>query len=133
MLTLLIVLTLVFAVLWFLILHALPDGMQRFLCRHQWMFLLIHVPIMWMLSTIMGEGMLAGVGSLAGGLLGQIYLALRGMRKFGLTFFGKKTEQYELLKPQKQGLSRLQRADLVVSKQLVEILGGGSHARPNQK
>lgn len=45
--------------------------------------------------------MLVGVGSLAGGMIGQIYLAVHGMRRFGLTFLGKKTPRYDELYPPK--------------------------------
>ena len=110
MIGLLGILTLVFFTLWVLILHAAPERIQLFLCRHQWLFLLIHVPVMGLIASIMGEGMLAGAGSLAGGLLGQIYLALRGMRRFGLTFLGKPTDTYYKLYPgkvkKKKGMTR---------------------------
>ena len=102
MLTILIVVTIVFAVFWMILLHALSERQQRFLCRHQWLFLAIHLPVMYILSAFMGEGMIVGVGSLAGGLLGQIYLAFRGMKRFGLTFLGRRTNRYYELYPKKE-------------------------------
>jgi len=106
------ILTIVFFTLWVFILHAAPERIQLFLCRHQWLFLLIHIPVMAMIATIMGEGMLAGAGSLAGGLMGQVYLALRGMRRFGLTFLGKPTDRYYELFPKKAKHRKPTREDL---------------------
>lgn len=111
MIGLLAILTLVFFTLWVLILHAAPERVQLFLCRHQWLFLLIHVPVMGLIASIMGEGMLAGAGSLAGGLLGQIYLAFRGMRRFGLTFLGKPTDRYYELFPKKDKKRKVTREE----------------------
>jgi len=136
MFILLAVVTIVFGVLWFFILHSVPTNTQRFLCRHQWLFLGIHIPVMFMLSTIMGEGMLVGVGSLAGGLLGQIYLALHGMRQFGLTFLGKRTARYDALYPPKGKKIKLNReecAAIFIAENMPFLVASALPPHPKQK
>lgn len=82
-----------FAILWVGVVQFLGDKTQYVLARYPFLFLLLHIPVMFLLATILGEGLIAGLGSLAGGIVGQMYLAVLGMRKWKLSFFGKKTEE----------------------------------------
>jgi len=90
-----------FAATWIYIVHALSPKTVLFLARRQWIFLFIHLPVMWILSSIIGEGLVIGMGSLIGGLVGQGYLANLG-RKQGLTWTGRRTVKYYQLHPRKR-------------------------------
>lgn len=83
--------------LWILIIAAFPFRAKIWFCRHQWAFLLFHVPVMYFMSFIGGEGLIFGLASLIGGILGQFWLAFWGT-KHGLTFVGKKTPKYKEFK-----------------------------------
>ena len=140
MLIMLIGVTAVFAVLWIFIIVEMPEGMQRFMARHQYLFLLFHIPVMWLLGTILGEGMVSGVSSLAGGLIGQAYLGVRGMRKWGLTFIGRKTPDYEAIiaeekaeKAEQKGLSKAKKMRLAADKKLLAYLEWRDDVTPNHR
>jgi hypothetical protein len=98
--------TLVFAAivglsaLWIMIIHALPLRVQLFLACHQFIFLLVHIPVMLLMSMIGGEGLIFGLGNLIAGIIGQFYLAGWG-RRHGLTITGKKTQLYYKLHPKR--------------------------------
>jgi hypothetical protein len=94
--------------MWILIVLAMPDKMKLFLARRQWLFLLLHIPVMMLFTTIGGEGLVFGVSSLCAGLVGQCFLAFWGKRKHHLTMTGKRTPAYYKLHPKKK--RRIRRA-----------------------
>jgi len=87
--------------IWIIIVHEIPFKARIFLCRHQYIFLMIHIPIMYLMTMIGGEGLIFGLANLIGGCISQLYLATWGTR-YGLTFSGKKTAKYYKLFPKKK-------------------------------
>jgi len=93
LLSLVIVSSIIMSVVWFLIITHLPLWWKHWFARHQFVFLLVHIPVMIFMSSIGGEGLIIAMGNLIGGAVGQLYLALWGMRQ-GLTLTGKRTNLY---------------------------------------
>lgn len=85
--------------MWLVILGAIGEKGRFFLARHPFLFLSLHLPIMFAFTMIGGEGLMFGVGNLLAGLAAQVVLAVWAMRKHGLTFTGKPGPQYERLHP----------------------------------
>jgi len=85
--------------LWLAIVFILPVRVRLWLAQHPFVFLLVHVPVMFAMSMIGGEGMLFGVSNMAAGLLAQGVLAWWGVKRHGLTWAGRKTELFYELHP----------------------------------
>jgi hypothetical protein len=90
--------------IWLLIIHAMPIKMRIMFARKPWLFLLIHIPVMYSLSFVGGEGLIFGIANLIGGIGAQFYLAFWGWRNHGLTFAGRKTPKYHQIHPKKQSI-----------------------------
>jgi hypothetical protein len=116
---LLVVTTIAFIALWLVAIHAMPFGFRIFLARRPWLFLTIHVPVMYGTTFIGGAGLIVAVGSLLGGVFGQLYLSAWGMRH-GLTFMGKRTPKYHILHPKRVRTSRIKSLDIAVSKRVAK-------------
>ena len=101
MITLLLFSCVAFTAMWLVAIHACGIKTRLFLARRPWLFLLLHLPIMYGTTFIGGEGLIVAVSSIIGGAIAQIYLQLWGM-KHGLTFMGKKTIKYNKLHPKKK-------------------------------
>lgn len=106
------------ALLWMLIISAFPFRAKIWFCRHQWAFLLFHVPVMYFMSFIGGEGLIFGLASLIGGIIGQFYLAAWGTRH-GLTFTGRKTSQF-IEKPKNKKVFKY-KLQLVLVKSMLRV------------
>jgi len=100
---LLFVSTIAFIAIWLVGIHAMGITTRLYLARKPWLFLLIHIPIMYGTTFIGGEGLLIAVSSIFGGVVGQMYLQIWGM-KHGLTFMGKRTPKYYKLHPKRKSL-----------------------------
>lgn len=93
--------------MWVLIINAMSPGTKLFMARRQWLFLMIHVPVMYIMSIIGGEGLIFGLSSLIGGLIGQGYLAYWGTKQ-GLTWSGRRTTSYyRMHQPKKRRVNPL--------------------------
>lgn len=57
---------------------------------------------MYATTIIGGEGLLIAVSSIVGGVIGQVYLQIWGMKNHKLTFMGKRTAAYYKLHPKKR-------------------------------
>jgi hypothetical protein len=68
-------------------------------------------------TFIGGAGLIVAVGSLLGGVFGQLYLSAWGMRH-GLTFMGKRTSKYHILHPKHHFSLRIKSLDMAVSKRI---------------
>lgn len=118
MLMLLIVVAVAFSILWLVAIHAMPPGLRVFLARRPWLFLFIHIPVMIGTTYIGGAGLLIAVGSILGGVFGQLYLSVWGMRH-GLTFMGKRTPKYHLIHPKHVGKHRVKSMNMAVSRRIL--------------
>lgn len=94
-------------VMWILIVNAMSPRTKLFMARRQWLFLLVHIPVMWIMTNIGGEGLIFGLSSLIGGLIGQGYLAHWGTKQ-GLTWSGRRTPRfYRMHQPKKRRINPL--------------------------
>jgi hypothetical protein len=123
MFMLLVVTTIAFVALWLVAIHAMPPKVRIFLARRPWLFLAIHVPVMYFTTFIGGAGLIVAVGSLLGGVIGQLYLSAWGMRH-GLTFMGKRTPKYALMHPKRGKQHRIKSIDMAVSKRVLKYTQG---------
>lgn len=106
MFNLVIIAILGLTMVWVLIIHEIPFKMRIFLCRNQYIFLLVHIPFMYLMTLIGGEGLIFGLSNLVAGVISQLYLAMWGT-KYGLTFGGKKTSKYYKMFPKKTKKKRV--------------------------
>jgi hypothetical protein len=85
--------------MWLAIIFIIPQRLRLWLAQHPFVFLMVHIPFMFFMTMIGGEGLMFGISNLAAGLIAQVVLASWGVRKHGLTWGGRKTELYYELHP----------------------------------
>jgi hypothetical protein len=91
---LVVFISLIASIMWVFIVAHMKPRTKHFFARKPMLFLMLHIPIMFLLAQLGGEGMLFTVGSLCGGIVGQIYLAYWGTTQ-GLTWSGRWTPAYD--------------------------------------
>jgi hypothetical protein len=127
LLYLVVIAAFVMSIVWIFIVHSMGPKLRLFMARRQWIFLFIHVPVMVFMSSIAGEGLIIGMASLIGGLVGQGYLAYWGTKQ-GLSWTGKRTAKYFRLYPQKRRKGALSTAKSVIEKGLNKGVQNGRHS-----
>lgn len=96
--------------MWLIIIAVMPPWMKYALARHPYIFLLIHVPVMFAMASIGGEGLIFGIGNLIAGCIAQVVLMAWGMRRHGLTWTGRPGAHFKpYFKKKKKKKGRIKR------------------------